>query len=277
MKWPRIIEVENAPTPIVVYEDEDGELVVEVDADLKGRERASAIIAAIRSHKRNFGSIILLPIALYAWEPIKNATRQYPGAALSATAASVGLIATTAVLPIVQDDNAQPLTAAPPPLRTVVATVTATLSPARTPASPTAASPTVSPPVRHTPRTPREIPSPPPTRVAPAGTRAPAPDSTRRPTTRPSRHRQPERSATPRASTSTSTSPAETAPPAGAADIDTTPTQGPDMPTTSPPDPGTVDSEETSQPVPEPAPQPPPGRDCLIEVNLDPLANVCVG
>lgn len=276
MKWPRIVEVENAPTPVVVYEDEDGELIVEVDADLKGRERASAIIAAVRSHKRNFGSLILLPIALYAWEPIKYATRQYPGAALSTTAASVGLITTAAVLPVAQIDSTPPLAASPPP-RTVVATVTETSSPGHTLAAPSVTPSSASPSVRRTPRTPREIPSAVPTRVAPVSTRAPAPKSTRRPTTRPSRHREPERSATPRASASKPTGPEATSPPAGAADIDTTPTQGPDAPTASPPDPGTVDTEETGQAVPDPVPQPPPDRDCLIEVNLDPLANVCVG
>lgn len=280
MRWPRIVEVENAPTPVVVYEDEDGELIVEVDAELKGRKRASAIIAAVRSHKRNFGSVILLPIALYAWEPIKSATVVHPGVAISTTAASAGLIATAAVLPSALDDHTDPLEAAP--LRTIVATVTATPAPAPAPARTPAASSTARPTPRATPRATRTRP---PVRVTRASPDAPVPrvaqqPATRRPEPRPSRDRQPSKGPTPKASASKPANRATTAPPVGGADVDSlaTPTSEPGDNPAQPPDPSAVDTEPTGRAAPDdPAPQPPPGRDCLIEVNLDPLANVCVG
>lgn len=254
MKWPRVVEIENAPTPIAVYEDDDGELVVEVDSELKGRERAAAIISAVRSYKRNFGSLILLPIALYAWEPIKYVTQNHPGAALS-TAAGVGLIATSTVLPVVQDNRPELNPAAP--MRTVVAIITAT----------SAQLPTQSPTTQRTPRPPRSTSTSPPTReaLAPAETRRPV---TPRPEPGPRRTHEPTRSSTPKASISESA----TRPPTGAADVDSAPTSAPADTPAAP-----LSSADAVESDPPNAAEPTPQRDCLLAISLDPLLHACVG
>lgn len=261
MKWPRIIEVKDAVIPAVAYEDDDGELIVEVDETLKGKERSTAIVSAVRSHKRNLGSLVLLPIALYAWEPIKNVTRNHPGAALTTTAASVGLIATAITLPLGRDDGPSPEAA---PDRTIVASAF----------SPTSSrSVTTSPTGGRVPRTPRTSA---PARAA-VTTRPPTIEGGRRPEPRPepgpSRTREP----TPKAKSTRSNSPGPE-PSAGAAIEEPVPTplRSPEATTT-----GAASAEPVEEDSPSGAPEPPatstPKDGCLLGVELDPLLKVCVG
>ncbi|TMR11075.1 hypothetical protein ETD86_37155 [Nonomuraea turkmeniaca] len=255
MKWPKIIEVENAVLPAAAFE-EGGELIVEVDAQLKGRARAAAIVSAVRSHKRNLDSLILLPIALYTWEPLKNMTRNHPGVTLAATAAGAGVLTAAVTLPF--DRNA----AKPPPQAGLIPTIITTITTVPTRTSP----PAVRSPTRsaETPRT--QAPS-----GRPASTRDARPKSTRRPEARPSPTQPP---APPTSSSAPPISlPVET----GTAEAEQvpTPTSGPPAAASTPPvGAGGDGPPATSAPI---ATVEPPVRDCLIEVDLNPLLDLCVG
>jgi len=263
MKWPKIIEVEDAPLPAVVYE-QDGELVVEVDAKLKGRRRAAAVVAAVRSYKRGFGSVVVLPVALYAWEPIKNGTRNHPGTALGVTAVGSGLIALAIALPDARNDGNPPPGAAPQ--RTLTATITASSAPpssTRSPSEPRQDSSTTRPGAPDgTASTP-----------APLGREAAKPNaqpSRRDPTTRPTRTRQPK---------PVTSSQGEGAEPAGSITaLETNPTTGAASTPAAVASTQAAGGADVEAPAVEAPPGPTPslGNRCLVRVDLNPLLDVCV-
>lgn len=252
MRWPKIIEVEDAVVPAIAYE-QDGKMIVEVDATLKGKGRAAAIVSAVRSHKRGFGSVVLLPIALYAWEPIKNATRNHPGAALASTAAGVGLLATAIALPL-KDGSRMPGAA---PLRTVTASAPAPPTPTWTAPtrwySPTPqGTPHVTTPATTRPsiREPApEVTAPITPHLTPGRTRTPAGPEAENGGPRPTRSIQQERPTLVNA-------PAVTTPPLSA---------------------GTDEADPPPLVTSDPTVTASVGRDCLLEVDLDPLLDACVG
>ncbi|MER6942555.1 hypothetical protein ABT294_00905 [Nonomuraea sp. NPDC000554] len=240
--------MKDALLPVVVYE-EDGEIVVEVDEKLTGRKRASAIMDAIRAHERGLGSVVVLPLMVYAWEPVKAAARNHPAAATAATAAGVVVIGAAIALPTLHDDgSAAPVVAAP--THTVVATVTAV--PTTTPSGrkPTPKATVTSPRVNTTPA---------PDDVKPASTPQPTPMPT------------PTGSIPPTNRPPIKTSPSTEIVEIFASVAPLNPTQAATALPTE------IVSPPAITPAPESVSVAAPDRDCLLRLDLEPLLDACVG
>jgi outer membrane biosynthesis protein TonB len=255
VKWPVIREVTDPAAPAVAY-DEDGVTVVEVDKNLTGKERAEAIYAALRDDDNSLGGLILIPLLAYVWEPLTRWVRRNPSTAV-VTAGVATVVTASTIVPWLLDGE-HPIPGAGPQATLIVTSA---------PATPTSAALTPSPePTRGAPASPTLQPTtkatlqltvrPTPLRTAPP-TRQPSSTPTRvkTPTPRPSDTRPPTRTAGPTPSRAATPS----NPPRG-----TTPT-----PTAQP------------SPTPTAAPTPQPtlttaADDCLLEVELTPLLDLCV-
>ncbi len=267
MKLPEIREVEDPASPAVAF-TENGRTVVEVDAKLKGKERAAAILAACRAHELGLGGLIAVPL-LAAWEPLKRFTTEQPRLVLAAGASTGGAALVSAgVMTLAlsspsgthqaesipaQTTISRPSTAAAGP-STRVRPPTTTPSPRRTPKA-VAAAPT------HKPDTGR-------TQAASSITRP----ATRPPATSSPMATSPAQSQRPRTPSVTPTrEPAPGSKPPSTPPVQERPTQRrtPPQARVTPPraTPGTPAR------TPGPPPQvPSPGRDCLVEVRLPPVA-----
>lgn len=247
-------EVEDPASPAVAFV-EDGRIVVEVDAKLKGRERSRAIWTAMRAHEGRLPA--LLPfLLLMGWEPIQRWLRDQ--AALAAMATATGSVSLLLLVPTAHHHEDPPQVASPAATITVTAS-TSTTGPATT-QSPTparSATPSVQPPAveGESGADQRD-----PTVTGPPETRQATAAPTRSPTGR---------APSPRPSPSDF-------------DVTTPPPQASEAPAAARASQDLAD-QETTAPVDEPtvAPRPEPtpasaGRDCLLRVDLDPLADACV-
>lgn len=244
MLWPEIREVKDPPLSAHAF-TENGRTVIEVDEKLKGRERSKAILAAWREHERGLAALVAMPVLAYLWDPFKRWAAQHPLAAM-AVGITYGGALVLAVTTVIEQD------------RPVVAPQPATESPWTTVMSPSYIwSPTRTQHVKPT-RTPHAPP------MATEHRPAPAPRPTRDRQRPASTHRPPTKRPTPKGAASAPEHRPSEAP-------------GP-----------SVTTNATDRPAPEPAasPRPPdgiaspqpttsPSRDCVLEVDVDPLLHVC--
>ena len=249
MRLPEIREVKDPASPAVAW-TENGRTVVEVDQALKGKERSKAIMSAVRLHEEGLAALLLLPLLLNVWGPLKHWAQEHTAAAALAGA---GLVAGVALMvaPAVLDPEDRPRIAEP----RIVDTASSHFSlpvPTTTPTVPKST----------TTRRPTDLPTI--SEVRPVQTRRPEPTATHPTATRPATRRAP-----------TPTPTAEPTP----------------VPSTSSPDKTlapalTSAASAASPPVLEPVADASSGlsaeaivaveRACLLEVDLDPLANVGV-
>lgn len=249
---PEIREVKDPPSPAVAY-TENGRTVVEVDEKLTGRERSAAIFAAWWAHERRV--TVVLPVAglVYLWDPFVRWAARSPGQATAAAAAGGGalVMAAGALALVLAGNGEQPPTVRP--------SASYDASPSTLPRTLITASPT---PVSPTPTV--STPDGTPTRERSA--RQPTSMSTR---TNPNRRPEPTRS-TPRG-------PARTA----------RPQRTPEPPPPSEPRKessesaagGSTEPPAPVRPTPKavtPTPQTPPSRNCLVDVDLNPLLDLCL-
>lgn len=253
MRWPEVREVEDPASQAVAFY-EDGKLIVEVDQKLKGRERSRAIWTAIRAHEGRLPALLPL-LLLVGWEPVQRWLRDHAAAAAMAGTAAAGSV-TLLLAPLAFEQEDPPRLAAP------TATITVTV-PTPDSGPPTTGSPT---PAK----------SAPPSDTLIRGEEEPATSERREPAaaspTEASRTTSgPTRSPTRRAST----------PPPSVSEVTTPPPQGSDGLAT-PVERRTVEQDPVApvvEPTVAPRPEPTPasaGRDCLLRVDLSPLADACV-
>lgn len=250
MTLPIIREVTDPAAPAIAY-TENGKTIVEVDEQLKGKERSTAIMAALRAHDDSLGGLILIPLLVYVVEPLTRWTRDHTPTVI-ATAGVAGAISATTLVPwLLADDDQSPVAG---PVSTLIAT----------PALPAPTSGVI-------------LPSPEPTVEAKPSAR-PSPMRTAPPT------RPPTNSPTVRVKTPTPR-PSGTRPPTRRPDLTPTPTGAapPSSPApagVAPKSPGpTASPSPTSRPTVSPTPQPTlttAADNCLLELDLDPLLGVCL-
>lgn len=239
--WPEIREVKNPATPAHAF-TENGRTVIEVDERLKGRERSKAIFAAWREHERGLAALVAMPVLAYLWEPFKRWAADHPLATMAIGITYGG--AMVLAIPALLDQDRPIMTPHPVTESSSVDLWTTEQAPAETPTRASHASPTYT----------RDRPGPIPQRTR----------DTRRPDT-------PRRSPAKRST-----------PGAYASDPESHPSAVPALSASA-----TAGERPTPQPEPSPQPaaspvsteRPPPSasgsRDCLLEVDVDPLLNVC--
>jgi hypothetical protein len=253
VRWPEVREVKDPASQAVAFY-ENGRLVVEVDEKLKGRERSRAIWTAMRSHEGRLPA--LLPfLLLVGWEPIQRWLREHAAVAAMTTAA--GSVSLLLLVPTAHHHGEPPRLASPAATITVTApTPPAGTAPTRTPVQPTSTTPSVEILASEEPTNPERRD---PTAAGPTETREEPSTPARSPT---------RRAATPSLSSS---DPETLTPPPQASAAPASPVER------------RTEEESSAAPVDEPtvAPRPEPtpasaGRDCLLRVDLDPLADACV-
>lgn len=250
--WPEIREVKNPAFRAHAF-TENGRTVIEVDENLKGKERSRAILAAWREHERGLAALIALPVLLYVWEPFKRWASKHPAGAVAAGVTYGGALALTVSYLVTAPvsgtgrpvSTPHQVTATAPPGVLVSVTPTGSLTPARTPRA--------TPPATGSRPTPASHPTG-SARPEPATTRRPAPQTT---TSRPAPPPTPDRSG-----------------PAGVKQ------SAPDVPESTRTRPPASDGTESSDaPAPAPTSEAPASgpstRDCLVRVEVDPLLDVC--
>lgn len=249
---PEIREVKDPPSPAVAF-TENGRVVVEVDENLQGKERSAAVFAAWRAHERGVGTLIPVAGLVYLWDPFTRWASQSPGQAAATAAAGGGalLVAAGALAVVLSGDGEQPQ-----PVRPSASYVAppSTLPRTGITTSPAPTSPT--PTVR----------APDPTITRERGARKPTSMSTR---TKPDRRPEPTRSM-PRGPARTGR-PERTAEPPPPSDRREESSESAEGGATEPPAPDRAASQ-----IVTPTPKMSPSRNCLVDVDLDPLPDLCV-
>ena len=253
MRLPEIREVKDPASPAVAW-TENGRTVVEVDQALKGKERSKAIMSAVRLHEEGgLAALVLLPLLL-KWGLLKHWGQEHTTAAALAGAGLVAGLALV-VAPAVLDGEGRPRAADPPIVRTASSHFFL----------PT---PTTTPTVVESRMTGAPSVLPTSSKVGPVPTRQVEPTATRPNTTRPATRRATRREPTPTPTVEPTPVPS---------------TSGPDK-TLAPP--SASAASEASPPALDPVadalgdslaePSVEVARACLLQVDLDPLANVGV-
>ena len=250
MRLPEIREVENPASPAVAW-TENGRTVVEVDKALKGKERSKAIMSALRLHEEGLAALLLLPLLLNVWGPLKDWAQEHTAVAALAGAGVVAGVALV-VAPAVLGPEDRPRIAEPPIIGTASSLFSLPL-------------PTTTPTVSESSTTRRPSALPTVSEVRPVKTRRVEPTATRPPATRRATRRAPTPSPTVEPTPLPSTAGPDKTPASAPTSAVAVPAVEPvaDAPSASPAE-ATVEATIAAE------------RACLLEVDLDPLANVGV-
>lgn len=246
-----IREVSNAYAPAVARRepegDPNGRIIVEVDEQLRGRDREEAIKNALEPYRQGWRGLIPAPVLAFLWAAAHK-IQDFPRAASAVTgagAAAVVGVSALAFTGVLDADQRRPAVIAASAVTQTVEATSATLEPTRS-----ASTPPREPRRRRESATPAEAAfDGRPERAAqqPAGSPAPDPKRT-------TKSAEPKRTPTPREASHTE-----------AAEVREedrpTPSREPDRPT--------VD-EQPDRPTPEPQPEPEPKRtpDPVVEVEV---------
>lgn len=248
MRLPKIREVKDPVSPAVAW-SEDGRTVVEVDQALKGKERSKAIMSAVRLHEEGLAALLLLPLLLNVWGPLKQWAQEHTAAAVLGGAGLVAGVALVVAPPALGPED-QPRIAEPP----IVDTASSHFS---------LPSPTTTPTVPKSTTTTRPSVLPTVSDVRPLATRRPEPTATHPTATRRATRRSPTPTPTvePTPAPSTSSPDKTLAPPLASAVSEASP------PTLEPA--VNAPGDQPAEPIVAVA------RACFLQVDLD-LANVGV-